>query len=68
MAQPTLTGARESARVPCFPAQMRCALSWQFFEKPVMGLKRYFWNSSLKKPAGPCLGGQEQNAQPVRAY
>jgi len=45
-----------------------CALSWQFFEKPIMGLKRYFWNSSLIKPAGPCLGGQEQNAQPVRAY
>jgi peptidoglycan/LPS O-acetylase OafA/YrhL len=45
-----------------------CALSWQFFEKPIMGLKRYFWNSSLKKPAGSCLGAEEQTAQPARAY
>lgn len=45
-----------------------CALSWQFFEKPVMGLKRYFWSSNLKKPAGSCLGSEEQTAQPVRAY
>jgi len=45
-----------------------CALSWQFFEKPVMGLKRYFWNSSLKKPQGSCLGPEGQQVQPVRAY
>jgi peptidoglycan/LPS O-acetylase OafA/YrhL len=45
-----------------------CALSWQFFEKPIMGLKRYFWNSSLKRPAGSCLGSGNQTAEPARAY
>jgi peptidoglycan/LPS O-acetylase OafA/YrhL len=45
-----------------------CALSWQVFEKPIMGLKRYFWNSSLKKPAGSCLGAEEQTARPASAY
>lgn len=30
-----------------------CALSWQFFEKPVMGFKRYFSSAKLKKSAEP---------------
>jgi peptidoglycan/LPS O-acetylase OafA/YrhL len=31
-----------------------CALSWHFFEKPIMGFKRYFGSTSLKKPVEPC--------------
>jgi len=27
-----------------------CAFSWHFFERPILGLKRFFWNSALKKP------------------
>jgi peptidoglycan/LPS O-acetylase OafA/YrhL len=27
-----------------------CALSWRYFERPILGLKRFFWGSALKKP------------------
>ncbi len=30
-----------------------CALSWQFFEKPVMGFKRYFGSAKMKKQIEP---------------
>jgi peptidoglycan/LPS O-acetylase OafA/YrhL len=30
-----------------------CALSWRYFEQPILGLKRFFWNSALKKPVSP---------------
>jgi peptidoglycan/LPS O-acetylase OafA/YrhL len=30
-----------------------CALSWQFFEKPIMGFKRYFANPNQKMPTEP---------------
>jgi len=33
-----------------------CALSWQFFEKPVMGLKRFFGNPERNEPFGSNTG------------
>jgi peptidoglycan/LPS O-acetylase OafA/YrhL len=30
-----------------------CITSWNFFEKPISGLKRYFWNAPLKRPPAP---------------
>lgn len=30
-----------------------CSLSWFFFEKPILGLKRFFWNAGLRKPVAP---------------
>ena len=45
-----------------------CALSWHFFEKPVMGLKRYFWNSGPKKSVKSGPGSSERAVEPARAY
>jgi peptidoglycan/LPS O-acetylase OafA/YrhL len=44
-----------------------CALSWRFFEQPILKLKRFFWNSALKKPVSPpdepkCDDGTRQRA------
>jgi peptidoglycan/LPS O-acetylase OafA/YrhL len=35
-----------------------CALSWRFFEQPILGLKRFFWNSALKNPVSPPDNGK----------
>ncbi|HEX2759401.1 MAG TPA: hypothetical protein VHM27_02760, partial [Rhizomicrobium sp.] len=45
-----------------------CILSWHFFEKPVLSLKRFFGNSPPKKPVEsvPKLDGQAGEA--ARAY
>lgn len=38
-----------------------CILSWHFFEKPIMGLKRYFWNARLRSPSAVGPGGAKND-------
>ncbi|HEY4077819.1 MAG TPA: acyltransferase [Rhizomicrobium sp.] len=47
-----------------------CILSWHFFEKPILGLKRFFWNSKLKEPIAPEneVGNDSQSRETARAY
>jgi peptidoglycan/LPS O-acetylase OafA/YrhL len=44
-----------------------CALSWRFFEQPILGLKRHFWNSALKKPVSPPDAPKCDSDTPQRA-
>jgi len=52
-----------------------CILSWHFFEKPISGLKRHFWNAPLAKPVAPAPSADasvtekdEVSSEPARAY
>jgi peptidoglycan/LPS O-acetylase OafA/YrhL len=48
-----------------------CILSWHFFEQPILGLKRFFWNSVLKKPVSPPDTQAMEEGEPgrrARAY
>ncbi len=53
-----------------------CVVSWHFFEKPILGLKRFFWNAPLAKPVQPQEAKEPDEgvsdlrpaAHPVRAY
>jgi peptidoglycan/LPS O-acetylase OafA/YrhL len=44
-----------------------CTLSWHFFEKPVLSLKRFFGNSRLKKPVESVPKQDRQAGEAARA-
>jgi hypothetical protein len=63
----------EAGPVVVFLTFSVCILSWHFFEKPVLGLKRFFWNAPLAKPVRPADAaeldeGVSKNFQSVRVY
>jgi peptidoglycan/LPS O-acetylase OafA/YrhL len=45
-----------------------CILSWHFFEKPILGLKRFFGNSRGRKSVKSVPKLDEQTREPARAY
>lgn len=50
-----------------------CILSWHFFEKPILGLKRFFWNAPLAKPVRPAEAAEldgtvSENMRSARVY
>ena len=49
-----------------------CILSWHFFEKPVLRLKRYFWNAPLDRPRTAAPAPQDDDSvripKPANAY
>jgi peptidoglycan/LPS O-acetylase OafA/YrhL len=52
-----------------------CILSWHFFEKPVLRLKRYFWNARLPRPTASApmepdgsVNRSDQSSEGARVY